>query len=152
MGGGFFLLFKTYQDRNELLKTLGFRSYKAYLASPEWARIRHRVLLRAKDQCEICRSAVATQVHHKQYDKETLLGKTLKHLIATCDDCHVLGEFGFFRNKLDLPECNERHRIIRRKSRERHTATRSVCMVCRANPVSRLNGKCTQCRKQAGTA
>lgn len=44
------------------------QAHNAYLASPEWRDRRQRVMDRAQGQCEGCRLAQATEVHHLSYD------------------------------------------------------------------------------------
>lgn len=60
--------------------------YSEYLASPEWAEKRRRVLDRADYRCEGCGERQATQVHHLTYAR---VGKEmLFDLVAVCDYCH----------------------------------------------------------------
>lgn len=62
------------------------RFYENYLLSPQWQTLRRVVLARAGGICEHCRSAKATQIHHKTYDR---LGNELPDdLLAVCDACH----------------------------------------------------------------
>lgn len=48
-------------------------SYRDYLASPEWARVRERAIARAGGRCELCgmrpgpRNGVSLHVHHATY-------------------------------------------------------------------------------------
>lgn len=83
---------RQYGQRNRLLKELGIGpTYAEYLASGLWAGIRKRVLARDKCQCQIC-GEKAHIVHHQRYRKDNLLGLSLKHMFAICDDCHKLIE------------------------------------------------------------
>lgn len=85
-----------YQARNETLKEMGFASYKGYLASDIWSRIRKAVLERDGGQCRICIRTFkkgARAVHHLSYSRETLEGKKLDNLIAVCHYCHHRMEF-----------------------------------------------------------
>jgi hypothetical protein len=73
------------------LKRLGYSSYTAYLASPLWAALRGQVLQAAPD-CAVC-ARDARQVHHLDYDEETLAGNRLESLIPLCARCHRRAEF-----------------------------------------------------------
>lgn len=59
---------------------------EAYMASPEWKKLRRLVMDRAKGQCEGCGQAPATEVHHLSY--EHLRHEFLFELVALCNDCH----------------------------------------------------------------
>lgn len=83
---------KVYQQRDSLIRDIGHKSYATYLESITWGRIRERVMDRDKHKCRIC-SGKATAVHHLQYDRKTLLGQTLIHLIGICRHCHEGLEF-----------------------------------------------------------
>lgn len=72
-------------DRNE------HRSYQGYLNSPEWLRIRERVL-RLRRKCELC-SADAEQVHHDSYDSVVMAGAMDDCLVSLCCECHHEIEF-----------------------------------------------------------
>jgi len=75
-----------YKVRNELLKAFGYRSYKQYLKSDEWAAIRASVLARHAE-C-ICCSSKPEVVHHVRYDSATLLGVHTLNLAPLCMACH----------------------------------------------------------------
>lgn len=62
-----------YNRRNKVLRGLGFASYEEYLASPLWAEISRRKLDSEGRRCYAC-GKTATQVHHGDYDRETLRG------------------------------------------------------------------------------
>jgi hypothetical protein len=83
-----------YATRDALLRSLGFRSYKAYLQSDEWRDIRARVF-QEYSECICCDSKVEV-VHHFRYDSATLLGIHLLHLAPLCHQCHqkieILGD------------------------------------------------------------
>ena len=84
---------RQYGQRNRLLKELGIGpTYADYLASSLWAGIRRRVMGRDKGQCQICAEKVSA-VHHQRYRKDNLLGRTLAHMFAICEECHRLIEF-----------------------------------------------------------
>ncbi len=60
--------------------------YGVYLRSPEWQERRRLVLLRAQGNCEGCRLAPATDVHHRTYDN--VGHEFLFELLALCRPCH----------------------------------------------------------------
>jgi hypothetical protein len=61
-------------------------SYAAYLASPEWKKIRARVLKRDGKRCQHC-SAKAQCVHHISYDEPVIIGERDEDLISLCNSC-----------------------------------------------------------------
>lgn len=61
--------------------------YAEYLESPEWARLRLRVLRRAEGVCEGCGLRTPTQVHHLTYDR--IYREMLFDLVAVCRECHA---------------------------------------------------------------
>jgi len=62
-------------------------SYKAYLASKLWKRIRQRILRRDNSTCQACLEP-AKCVHHIDYSEQTLAGKSDLSLISLCNTCH----------------------------------------------------------------
>jgi hypothetical protein len=60
--------------------------YAEYMASPEWAIKRRRVLMRDGHKCQACLDATATQVHHLTY--RHLGNEPLYELISVCAPCH----------------------------------------------------------------
>lgn len=80
-----------YNTRDIFLKEIGFATYKDYLASKLWARIRGRVFAKKGTKCVSCGER-AVQIHHKRYGKEELLGECLDNLIPVCRTCHDLAE------------------------------------------------------------
>lgn len=64
---------QVYRRRNKALAGLGFDSYDDYLASPLWIEIRERKLTSVGRRCFAC-GKLATQVHHGDYEEETLVG------------------------------------------------------------------------------
>lgn len=67
-----------------------FRSYKEYLQSSWWERLRAHVLNYLSHRCEFC-AARATQVHHVRYPRTTDLGsESIKSLYAVCKRCHEI--------------------------------------------------------------
>ena len=68
------------------IKKREYTSYKEYLKSPEWRKIRKRILKRANYKCELCKVAKAYQVHHKHY--KNIFKEKDKDLLAVCGVCH----------------------------------------------------------------
>jgi len=60
--------------------------YNDYMASPEWAMKRRRVLMRDGHKCQACLERTATQVHHLSY--RHLGSEPLYELISVCTPCH----------------------------------------------------------------
>jgi len=83
---------ENYNSRDVTLKEMGFATYKDYLKSDLWKRIRRKVLKRDKETCEICHCK-GNQVHHSRYHKNDLTGKNLNFLHTICGDCHEKIEF-----------------------------------------------------------
>lgn len=103
-----------YEQRNAILRKLGYESYEAYLQSPKWRKLRARVLKQAKGKCRVCGDK-ATDVHHSSYSEHVLAGKTITPLVALCRTCHEIGEFTTKGRKCSLAECNSRLKLNRRK-------------------------------------
>jgi hypothetical protein len=75
--------------------------YQAYLNSDKWQRKRRRVFARSGGQCERCKNARATQVHHKTYDR--IFREPLSDLQAVCGHCHMeIHEIGDKPKKMRL--------------------------------------------------
>lgn len=67
-------------------KTWRPMNYAAYLKTPAWRERRALVMKRAKNVCEGCGQAKATEVHHLTYAH---IGKEfLFELVALCGACH----------------------------------------------------------------
>lgn len=78
----------TYESFEQRLAGLGFATYADYLNSALWKGIRSRVYGTKGRICIRCKSHRATQIHHAQYDVETLAGRCILHLIPICRSCH----------------------------------------------------------------
>lgn len=75
-----------YTRRNDLLKQLGYLSYRDYLASEDWKKIRREVL-ELGSACVMCERP-AQVVHHVKYDMYVLLGLDYSRLAPLCHRCH----------------------------------------------------------------
>ncbi len=61
------------------------RRYQTYLKSPEWRKLRKRILERDSYQCLLC-GEEATEVHHLNYDR---FGHELEtDLASVCHECN----------------------------------------------------------------
>ncbi len=121
----------SYKSRNENLKTLGFVSYSAYLASPLWASVRDLVTEQRGTRCVKCREPMAC-LHHQRYSLGDLTGDDLSHIHPICNRCHKKVEFfsdgtkarfGWVRKRFialmasrDLPEKKKRKSPVERKA------------------------------------
>lgn len=81
-----------YINRNRELRKLGFSSYKVYLRSDLWKKIREKALKRDGNQCRICQKP-ARCVHHTSYRVKVLKGKSIRQLVSLCHDCHQSVEY-----------------------------------------------------------
>lgn len=78
---------KQYKRRKNVLRRLGFSSYKEYLKSELWKEIRTKILTKNKHTCRYCLGR-ATQVHHLGYTMSVMSGKILFNLVCVCRECH----------------------------------------------------------------
>ena len=64
-------------------------SYRKYLKSDKWHRIRKKVIERDNHTCQSCRDKnCVLQVHHIVYNNLIMDGKDISHLITLCVNCH----------------------------------------------------------------
>jgi hypothetical protein len=75
-----------YEEREQVLRSVGYTSYSEYLKSPEWQAIRKAQLGYCPD-CLVC-GRKADQVHHLSYSPETILGWQSRDLASLCRACH----------------------------------------------------------------
>lgn len=143
---------RTYGDRNELLKTMGYDSYKAYLNSPLWADIRKRAYYVHGSLCRLC-DAPATVIHHIGYGKSVLEGRTLHQLAPLCVGCHAKVEFRKGQRKRSMAEALVIYHRLWRKVKSDAKATDDVevmkqlftrCKQC-GNPAKRQSQHCRPC-------
>lgn len=96
-----------YEKRNAILKELGYNSYSEYLNSELWKNIRSEIL-KTRWSCEICGDK-STVLHHKAYNKMTLIGKANFNILSLCNSCHFKVEFTD-NKKLTLQQSNKKER------------------------------------------
>lgn len=80
---------RVYGLRRERLSALGYPTYKSYLGSDLWKGIREKIL---PCQCRLCANP-AKQIHHLDYETDTLQGIRTEALIPVCGKCHRAIEF-----------------------------------------------------------
>lgn len=88
----------TYDERDAVIRGLGFESYKHYLQSDLWRTIRTQVYQKHGHKCYVCRAAgrfrvPATEVHHRRYSLRNLSGKSIFGMFPVCRTCHTSVEF-----------------------------------------------------------
>jgi 5-methylcytosine-specific restriction endonuclease McrA len=88
-----------YKQRNAFLRTLGFLCYADYLSSSTWEKIRREVLERSAGICSMC-GGCATQVHHRRYTVDNLLGRNFSGLVPMCYSCHHRRHEGMLKRKI----------------------------------------------------
>ena len=96
----------TLNDREKLIRKLskqGIESislmpYERYLRSTLWKSIREWVIEQQEGLCASCYHKAA-EVHHHDYDEETMRGERSDGLVGLCARCHGLIEFDDSRCK-----------------------------------------------------
>lgn len=133
-----------YLKRNRNIALQGFDSYKAYLASDLWKSIRATVLKRDKHACLVCGER-ATEVHHKSYKMDAIVGAKTLSLMSLCRNCHVTIEFSG-QEKLSVREAN---RKLNQAFKDHGTTPPKKCSICKVNYVPKKNPDrtCRACRK-----
>ena len=69
-----------------------FKTYRNYLQSALWFKIRERVLKRDDHVCLWCGKR-AQVVHHRCYTKDVIEGRDDDQLVSLCHSCHAQVEF-----------------------------------------------------------
>lgn len=82
-----------YKKRKEVLKILGFLTYKDYLKSELWQEIIEKMFYYYKEKCFCCKRKSCLSVHHEKYTEENMSSKSLEHLFLLCRKCHYVVEF-----------------------------------------------------------
>lgn len=138
-----------YAQRDEVLRLMGFRSYREYLDSRLWKAIRARVL-RACSTCPC--GQPATEVHHRTYKRRYLegRGKIHKFLTPICRQCHQQIEFegseklslGWANAKLDAirEEAEKKGIILPRKFKTKPRRQRSIDAAYKRPPKALSDG------------
>jgi hypothetical protein len=138
-----------YDRRNAILREMGFASYKAYLASELWRKIRRTVLCDG-NACLVC-GKQATQVHHTNYTLANLTGESLEFMVPVCRDCHEAIEFSDRGRKRTLKQANQKLDILTGVINEpvpevRPDQGRGECCRC-GKTIARSQSYCWHCSK-----
>ena len=75
-----------YEHRDDNLRRLGFKSFRAYKRSDLWRSIEARVLA-GSPRCRCCGQRRADRVHHRAFDPATLSGDSIAALTPLCETC-----------------------------------------------------------------
>lgn len=73
--------------RWRVMQDLGLDSYDQYLSSPIWKAIRTLSMIQNNHRCIRC-GDYASEVHHQDYHKDTMLGYRMGSLVPVCHNCH----------------------------------------------------------------
>lgn len=104
---------KSYWRRNARVNALLHMTWQQYLDSPLWRSIRASALSRDNHACQLCGS-VATEVHHRDYNADTILGKSPSSLMSVCRSCHKAIEFDGTR-KVSIEEMQRRIAFVAKR-------------------------------------
>ena len=91
---------RKYLQRNNALPSLGYSTYREYLASEDWKVIR-KAKMEESPNCECC-GKLASCVHHYCYNHSVLLGLYSQLLLSVCNKCHEHIEFDEHGKKCSL--------------------------------------------------
>lgn len=81
-----------YQQRDVIIRFMGYSNYNDYLQSDLWRHIRRRVFGYKGNLCWLCRRK-ADHVHHHRYTIQNLRGRRFRDLYPICVVCHEIVEF-----------------------------------------------------------
>ena len=62
--------------------------YDDYLQTNVWKKLRDARLVKDKCRCQVCKTGINVQVHHRRYPKVWGLESVEDDLITLCDNCH----------------------------------------------------------------
>ncbi len=134
-----------YATRNEILKTMGFENYEAYLRSELWQSIRRFVMNNSRAICKRCGSK-AHSIHHMSYERDVLEGRDTTPLVPVCRSCHNYAEVDHKGRKVCLRQANF---IIKNPAAFNVGKTRRVhekCRLCGEECGGRKT--CLECRRK----
>jgi len=107
----------SYRERDQIVRELGFASYREYLDSDLWRTIRCRVYRNKGGFCRICK-APATEIHHNTYTRRVMGGADIGPLHPLCRSCHKSLEFAGNGRKRWPKEVRRQFRLARRAARK----------------------------------
>ena len=107
--------------RNKILKKMGFKTYRIYLESDLWSKVRLKVFEKKGETCYLCRESHASTVHHNRYAMSDLNGGRLIGMFPLCSKCHQTIEFDQDGKKNSLPEVRRSFNMMRKtKGKQSH--------------------------------
>jgi len=86
-----------------------YESYKEYLVSPEWQRLKTLKLKQADNRCQLCNSPDKLNIHHRTYKR--IYEEDLNDLTVLCSYCHY--RFHEKLSKIVFDEINEYTSLIK---------------------------------------
>lgn len=128
----------SYVKRDEILLSMGYPSYKAYLSSSVWRDFRDNFLIQNK-KCYGC-FGPSELIHHANYDENTLKLVSHKHLIPICHSCHTHIEFVDGR-KIDGRQANKRLHKLREKNSGRSNQSNKLIKIKPSKPKKKKKDK-----------
>lgn len=111
---------ESYESRNLILQSLGYKTYADYLTSDLWEHVRGKVFRLKGSNCHLCK-APATELHHNRYHKNDLTGKCVTYIHPVCRGCHSRIEFDKDGQKLPLSVVRSRCKESRPKRETKPT-------------------------------
>jgi hypothetical protein len=103
---------KAYGKRNRRLVNSGLAdSYREYLDSPRWALIRAAIMERDNNTCQMCFKPAGC-VHHNNYSRAILEGRSINGAFALCHGCHKFIEFDKHGEKQGLHDVRKSVRLL----------------------------------------
>lgn len=139
----------SYAHRNQILKALGFGSYRAYTESLKWFMIRNQVIGK-RTVCRTC-AEPAHAVHHEFYSWDNLIGVSLEGLHPICDKCHRLIETDREGQKIfDFTEINRRWAFLQKYGRDYTEARMRMREEKRQAPLRTCNAAAMPKESQKG--
>lgn len=127
-----------YKIRDDILKNIGFQSYKEYLKSDIWKIIKDQAIIKFGIKCKICHNNTKIY-HHTMYNEEVLSGNDISSLIPICNSHHYKIEFNNDKkykktHKTPIQHVNLKlFQSIKRKCRfcGRKMVKNNTCNICR---------------------
>ena len=145
---------EAYEQRDELLRLLDFKSYGSYLRSPLWRIIRERAFAINGQKCKRCSNA-ASQIHHADYSRQVLTGEDVRALVPVCGGCHKAGSLTLHRSherkigaRLRTP--GDTNAFLARRKKPTNP-NKQKCRRCRdcGRPVTKKQKRCHDCKQRA---
>lgn len=129
-----------YEERNRILRRLGYATYNGYTRSKLWAAIRQKVFAVSR-KCACCYGK-ATQIHHNVYTEANLSGESIVGLHPVCAKCHKRIE----KKKGAKVTLNEARERFNKRRGHYHGSKGIMCPRCQVNRKFH-GGLCPPCAK-----